>query len=72
MPLEEDIGRVKILTCFAKMGEGLKVDMVSGADFPEDLSSYSLIIHCGACMFNRKHVLSRVKQSCMVIEDYNV
>ena len=63
-PLEEDIGRVKIPDLLRKkIGEGLKVDMVSGADFPEDLSSYSLIIHCGACMFNRKHVLSRVKQA---------
>ncbi|MDD2215863.1 MAG: [FeFe] hydrogenase H-cluster maturation GTPase HydF [Eubacteriales bacterium] len=63
-PLEEDIGRVKIPNLLRKkIGEGLTVDMVSGADFPEDLSSYSLIIHCGACMFNRKHVLSRVKQA---------
>lgn len=65
-PLEEDIGRVKIPNLLRKkIGEGLTVDMVSGADFPEDISSYSLIIHCGACMFNRKHVLSRVKQARM-------
>jgi [FeFe] hydrogenase H-cluster maturation GTPase HydF len=63
-PLEEDIGRVKIPALLrSKIGQALTVDMVSGADFPEDLSSYDLIIHCGACMFNRKHVLSRVRQA---------
>ena len=37
--------------------------MVSGVDFPKDLSGYDLVIHCGACMFNRKYVLSRVNQA---------
>lgn len=63
-PLTEDIGRVKIPRMLRKrIGEGLQIDMVSGADFPEDLSSYDLIIHCGACMFNRKYVLNRVAQA---------
>ena len=63
-PLDEDIGRVKIPAMLRKwFGSGLQVDLVSGADFPQDVSSYDLIIHCGACMFNRKHVLSRVEQA---------
>ena len=60
-PLTEDIGRVKIPRLLRKRtGEGLHIDIVSGTDFPEDLSPYHLIIHCGACMFNRKYVLSRI------------
>lgn len=60
-PLTEDIGRVKIPRLLRKRtGEGLQIDIVSGTDFPEDLSPYHLIIHCGACMFNRKYVLSRI------------
>lgn len=63
-PLTEDIGRVKIPRMLRKrIGEGLQIDMVSGTDFPEDLSSYDLVIHCGACMFNRKYVLNRVAQA---------
>lgn len=45
------------------MGEALAVDVVSGPDFPEDLSGYNLIIHCGACMFNRRYVLSRIERA---------
>ncbi|MBR5541465.1 MAG: [Bacteroides sp.] len=60
-PMTEDIGRVKIPRLLRKkIGERLQIDMVSGSDFPKDLSGYDLIIHCGACMFNRKHVLSRL------------
>ena len=60
-PLQEDIGRVKIPRMLKKRaGEGLTVDIVSGTDFPEDLSDYDLVIQCGACMFNRKYVLSRI------------
>ena len=59
-PMTEDIGRVKIPRLLRKkIGEGLQIDMVSGSDFPKDLSGYDLIIHCGACMFNRKHVMNR-------------
>ncbi len=63
-PQTEDIGRVKI-PCLLRnrIGEGLSIDIVSGNDFPKDLSPYDLIIHCGACMFNRKHVLNRVEQA---------
>ena len=60
-PLEEDIGRVKIPMMLRKrFGETLQVDFVAGKDFPADLSPYDLIIHCGACMFNRRYVLSRI------------
>ena len=63
-PLEEDIGRVKIPRLLRKrVGEGLTVDLTAGADFPEDLSSYDLVIQCGACMFNRKHVMARISKA---------
>ena len=63
-PLTEDIGRVKLPRLLRKrISERLKIDIVSGNDFPEDLSGYNLIIHCGACMFNRKYVLSRIGQA---------
>lgn len=63
-PLQEDIGRVKIPNMLRKKyGEHLQVTVVSGSKFPQDLSEYQLIIHCGACMFNRKHVLTRVEQA---------
>ncbi|MFQ7026601.1 MAG: [FeFe] hydrogenase H-cluster maturation GTPase HydF [Acutalibacteraceae bacterium] len=62
-PLQEDIGRVKIPNMLRKKyGEHLQVTVVSGSQFPKDLSEYQLIIHCGACMFNRKHVLTRVNK----------
>lgn len=60
-PLAEDIGKVKIPRLLRKrVGGGLQIDFVSGSDFPKDLSRYDLIIHCGACMFNRKYVLNRI------------
>lgn len=61
-PLKEDIGREKIPWMLRKrFGDSLAVDIVSGTDFPEDLSGYDLIIQCGACMFNRKYVMSRIE-----------
>jgi [FeFe] hydrogenase H-cluster maturation GTPase HydF len=75
-PLEEDIGRVKIPAMLRKrIGQGLQVDIVSGTDFPADISDYDLIIHCGGCMFNRKHVLSRVekaRQALVPMTNYGV
>lgn len=63
-PLEEDIGREKIPNMLRKrVGKGLSVDVVAGNDFPQDLTPYDLVIHCGGCMFNRKHVLSRVERA---------
>ena len=61
-PLSEDIGRVKLPRLLRKrIGEKLQIDIVGGIDFPQDLTPYSLVIHCGACMFNRKYVLSRIE-----------
>lgn len=63
-PLAEDIGRVKIPRMLRqRYGEELAVDIVRGTDFPEDLSGYDLIVHCGGCMFNRKYVLSRIERA---------
>lgn len=63
-PLEEDIGREKIPHMLRKrVGKGLSVDVIAGNDFPRDLTTYDLVIHCGGCMFNRKHVLSRVERA---------
>ena len=63
-PLTEDIGRVKIPNMLKKrFGAGITVDFVSGTDYPEDLTPYDLIIQCGACMFNRQYVLSRIDRA---------
>lgn len=63
-PLQEDIGRVKIPRLLrTRFGQDMTIDMVSGTDYPEDLSGYDLIIQCGACMFNRKYVLSRIDRA---------
>ena len=63
-PLNEDIGRVKIPRLLRKRaGEKLKIDIVSGTDFPEDLNNYDLIIQCGGCMFNRKYIMSRIDKA---------
>ena len=62
-PLAEDIGREKIPNLLRKKYGNLSVTVVCGADFPKDLTKYNLIIHCGACMFNRKYVLSRIEEA---------
>lgn len=63
-PLSEDIGREKIPRMLRKRaGEGISVDIVSGTDYPKDLSEYDLIIQCGACMFNRKYVMARIERA---------
>ena len=46
-----------------RVGTGLQVDIVSGTDFPDDPSKYDLIIQCGACMFNRTYVMSRIDRA---------
>jgi [FeFe] hydrogenase H-cluster maturation GTPase HydF len=59
----EDIGRVKIPKLLNKyVGADLTYDHSIFHDFPEDIDKYDLIIHCGACMINRKTVINRVKQ----------
>lgn len=63
-PLTEDIGRVKLPRMLRKrFGETLQTEVKSGTDFPQDLTEYDLIIQCGACMFNRNYVLSRIDRA---------
>lgn len=63
-PLGEDIGRVQIPRLLRqRFGTGIKITTVSGPDFPADVSAYDLVIHCGACMFNRKYVLARAQKA---------
>ena len=64
IPQNEDIGRVKLPAMLRrKFGAGLHIDIVSGHEFPQDLTSYDLVIHCGACMFNSRHVLNRIARA---------
>ena len=63
VPLQEDIGTIKIPMLLRKQfGAQVEITNVRGNDFPsiDELKQYDLIIHCGACMFNRRHVLSRI------------
>jgi [FeFe] hydrogenase H-cluster maturation GTPase HydF len=60
-PLEGDIGRQKIPAWLEKkVGGKLDISINSGVDFPEDLTPYRLVIHCGSCMFNRKNLMTRI------------
>lgn len=64
VPLKEDIGREKLPKMLrARYGQGLQIDNVNGQNFPDDLTGYDLVIQCGACMFNRKYVMSRVNSA---------
>ena len=64
VPRNEDIGRVKLPRLLRRrFGEALQIEVVGGNDFPEDLSGYDLVIHCGACMFTRRHVLNRLRRA---------
>jgi len=61
--LDDDIARVKIPRWLAqKTGKDLKIDFASGGDFPDNLKDYSLVIHCGACMLNRREMLYRIRR----------
>lgn len=63
-PQGEDIGRVKLPRMLRnKLGHKIKIDIRSGKDFPQDLTPYDLIIHCGACLFHRKIVQTRIAQA---------
>ena len=58
----EDIGTVKIPAWLHKhTGKDLKIETCSGQSFPEDLSPYALVIHCGGCMLNEREVRYRMK-----------
>ncbi len=60
-PIEDDIGRVKIPNLVKKFtNKELIFNHYSGHDFPSSICEYSLIIHCGACMTNRREILNRI------------
>ncbi|MBP5687623.1 MAG: [FeFe] hydrogenase H-cluster maturation GTPase HydF [Muribaculaceae bacterium] len=60
-PMSEDIGREKIPRMIRKKyGANIAFDIHAGKDYPADLEKYDLIVHCGACMFNRRLMLSRI------------
>lgn len=75
-PLKEDIGREKIPCMLRKrFGENMQIDVVSGTDFPVELSGYDLIIQCGGCMFNRKFIMARIqkaKEAAVPMTNYGV
>lgn len=63
-PIEDDIGRVKIPKWLRQYtGKKLQVDSCAGRDFPDDLSQYKLIIHCGGCMITRREMLFRIQKA---------
>jgi [FeFe] hydrogenase H-cluster maturation GTPase HydF len=75
-PIGEDIGRVKIPR-WVRQYTGVDLDFVhmQGHDFPQDLSSYQLVIHCGSCMLNRREVISRIlrcREAGVPITNYGV
>ena len=78
VPLNEDIGTVKIPRLLHEtFGDNVTITSVRGNDFPaaDELTQYDLIIHCGACMFNRRHVMSRVeaaKKAGVPITNYGI
>ena len=60
-PITDDIGRVKIPRWLTQyVGGKIEFETIQGHDFPEDLSGFSLVIHCGACMHNRREMLNRI------------
>jgi len=62
--LQGDIAREKLPDWLRKFtGKDLVITAKAGMDFSEDLTKYSLVIHCGACMFNRKQMMSRIMRS---------
>ncbi|KMQ50269.1 Fe-only hydrogenase maturation protein HydF [Chitinispirillum alkaliphilum] len=62
---EDDIGRVKIPRWLNKYkaGMNISIDVCSGRDYPRDIETYALIIHCGGCMITRKEMLSRIDKA---------
>ena len=59
-----DIGTVKLPKWLSEYtGKRLELEFTSGRDFPEDLSGYSLIIHCGGCMLTEREMQYRIRQA---------
>lgn len=75
-PIAEDIGRVKIPRWLTQyVGGKLEFKTLQGHDFPEDLATYSLVVHCGACMVNRREMLTRLlrcRQAGVPITNYGL
>ena len=64
---DDDIGRVKIPRMLEQKVKGkLEFTICSGHDFPDDLADFSLVLHCGACMLNRREVLRRLQLAAQV------
>lgn len=63
-PLRGDIGREKLPRVIQEMS-GSKIDfhVVAGNDYPGDLRGFSLVVHCGGCMLNRKHMMTRIMRA---------
>lgn len=72
----EDIGRVKIPSLLKKYtGKDLKFDFYVHHDFPENLSDYDLVIHCGGCMINSRSMMNRIdfcEENGVPITNYGV
>ncbi len=63
-PTGEDIGRVKIPRWLEqKVGGALRFDAIAGRQFPEELAAYKVVIHCAACVWNRREMLSRIARA---------
>lgn len=75
-PIADDIGRVKIPRWLTQyVGGKLDFDFYAGRDFPENIKDYKVIIHCGACMWNRRAMLSRIitaKEAGVPITNYGL
>lgn len=66
-PIGEDIGTVKIPRWLTQyVGGKLQIDSARGHDFPGNLAEYKMVIHCGACMWNRREMLSRIMKARQV------
>ena len=74
--LEDDIGKVKIPRWLRQyLGFDVQIDFCNGRDYPQNLSEYKLIIHCGSCMITRKEKLNRIdaaKQVKVPITNYGM
>lgn len=75
-PIGEDIGTVKIPRWLIQyVGGKLQIDSTRGHNFPDNLSEYKIVIHCGACMWNRREMLSRIikaKKAGVPITNYGL
>jgi [FeFe] hydrogenase H-cluster maturation GTPase HydF len=75
-PIGEDIGRVKIPRWLTQyVGGKLEISVTQGHDFPPDLATYKLVVHCGACVQNRREMLSRIlkcRQAGVPITNYGL